>query len=100
MDKFAQEGLSKFGHQTAQIGMVAQDLDALEYFLYKPGPNVGHSLLCVPSLYLFEIAECGFGKSDGNPGHDAISIPALSWHRREILHDLPPGPICRLLPLA
>lgn len=100
MDEFAQEGLVEFGHHTAHIRMVDQDPDALEHFLYKPGPYVGHSLFCVPGLYLFEIAECGLGKSDGNPGHDAISIPALSWHRRGILHDLPPGPTCRLPPLA
>ncbi len=71
MYKLPQERLIEFGHHSAHVRVVGQRLDTLKHFLHKPHPDCGHTLFPVPCLHLLEIAECGFGETDGHRGHGA-----------------------------
>jgi hypothetical protein len=73
MDEFPQEWLIEFRHYPAHIRMIGQYLDALEHLLDQLRPDVGHSLLRIPDLYLLEIAERGFSEADDHPWSGAIS---------------------------
>lgn len=68
MDEFPQKRLIEFRHYPSHIRMVGERLDALEHLLHQPCPEIGHPLLRVPSLYLLEITERGFGKADSHRG--------------------------------
>jgi len=92
MDEFPQERLIEFGHNTTHIGMLGQCLDALEHFRHQSIPDLGHSLLRVPTLYLLEIADCGFSQADDRPWHGAISGRVSPWPRRRKSRALYPGP--------
>lgn len=59
-------------YSPSRVRMVGQGLDALEDFRHQPRPDIRHPMLGIPCPHRLEIAQYGFGKTDGHRGNGLL----------------------------